>query len=208
MGGGWGVPETQSSPRRAITADPTWDQTLQLSLNLPTSETSARFSLGPRSPRSYLDHAGALPGTLSMRSECSGQPGGSAQDVEPWVTERDRCPAKQPPPPATSFVPIARRRTKSPRPRAASATRTRQRRSPIHPARPFPLPACSAHPCSPCRGPQSGATSQQQPRRPGSARAPAGSGGGALARRQSLTSWGPGAQAPPWLGAGRSRAAN
>lgn len=34
-----------------------------------------------------------------MRSECSGQPGGFAQDVEP-VPERSRCPAKQPPPPA------------------------------------------------------------------------------------------------------------
>lgn len=117
-----------------------------------------------------------------MRSECSEQPGGSAQDVEPWFTERGRCPAKQPPPPATSFVPIARRRTKSPRPRAASAAPPRQRRTPIHPARPFPLPACSAHPCSPCRGLQPGAISQQQTRRPGFARTPAGSGRGALAR--------------------------
>lgn len=104
-------------------------------------------SPAPGSPRSHLDHAGALPGTPSMRSECTGQPRGSAQDVEAWVTEKGRCPVKQPPPPATSFVPIARRRTKSPRPRAAFAAPTRQRRTPIHPARPFPLPACSTHPC-------------------------------------------------------------
>lgn len=127
-----------------------------------------------------------------MRSECSGQPGGFAQDVEP-VAERSRCPAKQPPPPAASFVPIARRRTKSPRPRVAFVAPTRQRRTPDHPERPFTLPACSAHPCSPCRGPQSGAISQQQLCRPGSARAPAGSGRGALARRQSRISRGRGA---------------
>lgn len=159
----------------------------------PPMKRAPDFPWAPRSPRSHLDHAGALPETPSMRSECSGQPGGSAQDVEPWVTERGRCPAKQPPPPATSFVPIPRRRTKSPRPRAAYAAQTRQRRTPIHPARPFPLLACSAHPCSPCLGPQSRAVSQQQPRRPGSACAPAGSGHGALARRQSPISRGRGA---------------
>lgn len=47
---GGGIPEIQSSSRRAITADPTWGQTLRLSLSLPTNETSARFSLAPPPP--------------------------------------------------------------------------------------------------------------------------------------------------------------